>query len=199
MHYAQKLASDSLPPVCAEFCPKVADCVVVEFGLHLEQQASLLFAVYLDAFVRCLEVERKADKVAVFVVVQKSALHVQRVGKADSLGHFAEGVCIAHGAVQDKARVLALGRDNVKLADGRACGPVPGCICCAAVERGDPTLLDFFVEKLLQQCGVLLGFSPVALAVQEVCPVEVIVLQVWLALLPLHARGNVLKNACRDP
>ena len=56
MHDAQKLTPDSLPPVCAELGAEVADCVVVESGLYLEKQASLLLAVHLDTFMRCFEI-----------------------------------------------------------------------------------------------------------------------------------------------
>ena len=106
---AEELAPDSLPPVCTELGPEVAHCVVVQFGLYLKEQAAVLFGVDFDAFVRCLEVKRQSDEAAMLVVVHESALHVQGIGKADPLGHFAKGIGMAHGAVQHEARFFPLG------------------------------------------------------------------------------------------
>ena len=73
------------------------------------------------------------------------------------------------------------------------------CFFCVAWERGDPAALNLLIQELLQECGVLLCLCPVALAVHEVDTIQVVVLQVLLALLPLHAGWNVLENACGHP
>ena len=56
MSDAEQLAAYALPPGGTELCSKMAYDVVIEFGLHLEQQAAVLLALHFDAFMRCLEI-----------------------------------------------------------------------------------------------------------------------------------------------
>ena len=96
------------------------------------------------------------------VVAQKGALHLQCIGEADSLRHFAERVCIANGAVEHQARVLAFCGDNVEFAYCGAVGPVLCSVFGSALEWGDPSALDLLLQELLQKCWVLFSFGPIA-------------------------------------
>ena len=50
VHDACNLRADTLPPVGAELCTKVADHIVVEALLHLEKEAAMLLLRDFDRF-----------------------------------------------------------------------------------------------------------------------------------------------------
>ena len=69
---------------------------------------------------RGFEVQGHAHKVVVPVIMQKSALHVQCIGKAYPFGHLAEGIGVADCAIKDQPGIFALGGNNVQFANLKA-------------------------------------------------------------------------------
>ena len=199
MHDAEQESSDSLPPIGAKFCAKVTNGVVVELASVLEEQASLLVLPDFHAFMCSFEVQRQSDELAVGIIMLKRACDIHAGGQANMLRHEAQGIGVADRAVQDQACLFALSLRDIKLAPGSACRPGFLGVLEGSVEFLHPTVADFFAYELVQQLGILFSTRPVAGAAQEVHVIEVILLQVRLALGPLHAGRNGLEDAGGDP
>ena len=63
-----------------------------------------------------------------------------------------------------------------------------------------PAVSHFLLDQLLKESWIAFCLRPIALTVQQVRPLDfqVVIIQVVLALSPLHAGRNVVKDACRD-
>ena len=73
----------------------------------------------------------------------------------------------------------------------------PAGQCCATALRpaGKGYLL---LDQLLEKDWIAFCLRPLALAVQQVCSFQVIIIKVVLALCPLHAGRDFVKDACWD-
>ena len=73
------------------------------------------------------------------------------------------------------------------------------CDCVAACGEGlHPTVSYLLLDQLLEKDWIAFCLRPIALAVQQVCSFQVIILKVVLELCPLHAGRYCVKDACWD-
>ena len=73
------------------------------------------------------------------------------------------------------------------------------CDCAAACGEGlNPTVSHLLLDQLLEKGWIAFCLRPVALAVQQVRPFQVVIVKVVLALSPLHAGRDFVQDTCRD-
>ena len=78
---AEHLRPCALPPICAEFCSKVTDDVVVQFACDLKQEASML--AWMHFFLMDLCAALKSKENAIHRPKVSSWLKVRRTSKLD--------------------------------------------------------------------------------------------------------------------
>ena len=136
----------------------------MQCSVDLEEEGALLLWFHLYGFARCFEVQGEGNPVAICVAVLEAFHDLMRRRQCQVFRYSAERVCLAHCAVEYKARVASLCQHDVKLADCYALRPVFGGRCAIPAKVATCPAWIFLSTRERSRAGSLSRVSAAILA-----------------------------------